>query len=251
MATSSSQKNVQRPGAPLLFSEAARSAMEYGAATAAMPMLRRAPRGDGHTVLVFPGLMASDTSTRLLRGFLRDLGYRVHGWKLGRNIGPTEDVLDGIVARVRSLKEQSGGPISLIGWSLGGIYAREMARRFPDAVRQVITLGSPFAMTDRDKSNARGVYNAFAASHSPRVAGLRVPEQQRPPIRVPTTSIYTKGDGIVPWQSCVDVPSAQAENIQVPGSHTGLGHNPRVLMIIADRLAQPLGQWRPYRERRR
>jgi hypothetical protein len=238
-----------RPGRGLLLTEPARSTMEFGATAALLPILRRAPRGDGHSVLVFPGLMASDYSTRLLRWYLRDLGYRAHGWKLGTNVGPTDEILDGIVGRVRAVHRASGRPISLIGWSLGGIYAREMARRFPDAVRQVITLGSPFAMTDRRQSNARGMYEAFSPTHSARIEGLRVPEDQRPPILVPATSIYSTADGIVPWQSCVDRPRSRAENIRVPGSHIGLGHNPRVLQIIADRLAQPAGAWKPYRDR--
>jgi len=241
---------VERPGTALLVSEPARSTMELGATAAMLPLLRRAPRGDGHSVLVFPGLMASDNSTRLLRWFLRDLGYRAHGWRLGTNVGPTEEILDGIVDRVRSLHRESRQPISLIGWSLGGIYAREMARMLPHGVRLVITLGSPFALNDRGQSNARGVYEMFSSSHSPRMAKVRLPEDQRPPILVPTTSIYTRGDGIVPWQSCVDAPRAQAENIRVAGSHVGLGHNPRVLAIIADRLTQPRDQWRPYGSRR-
>ena len=244
---------MRRPGPQLLFTEAARATFELGTMGALLPLLRRAPQGDGHAVLVFPGFMTSDNSTRTLRWYLRDLGYHAHGWRLGVNIGPTDRILDGMTARIESLHASHDAPISIIGWSLGGIYAREMARRHADAVRQVITLGSPFAMDDRETSNAGGLYNMLATFHSLRVDALREPELERVPVPVPTTAIYTKGDGIVPWQSCVDVPGSRpdAENVRVIGSHCGLGHNPRALAVIADRLAQPAGAWRPFARGRR
>lgn len=216
---------------------------------AMLPVLRRAPRGDGHPVLVFPGFMASDNSTRALRWYLRDLGYHVHGWRLGVNVGPTDRVLDGLTYRVTSLYRRHGQPISIIGWSLGGVFAREMARRHPDAVRQVITLASPFAMEDREQSNAQSLYNVLSTFHSARVDELRLHEREHEPLTVPATAIYTKGDGIVPWRSCMDEPGQFAENVRVIGSHSGLGHNPRALFVIADRLAQPIGQWKPYSSR--
>lgn len=239
----------RRPGRQLLLTEAARATFEFGTMGAMLPLLRRAPKGDGHHVLVFPGFMASDNSTRTLRWYLRDLGYRAHGWRLGINIGPTERILDGMEHRIQSLHTTDGTTVSIIGWSLGGIYAREMARWHPHAVRQVITLGSPFALEDHEQSNASRAYNMLATFHSARVDALRKPELAREPVPVPTTAIYTKGDGIVPWRTCINGPErvgADAENIRVVGSHVGLGHNPHVLSIIADRLAQPDGQWRPY-----
>ncbi len=216
---------------------------------AMLPVLRRAPRGDGHPVLVFPGFMASDNSTRALRWYLRDLGYHVHGWRLGVNVGPTDRVLDGLTYRVTSLHRRHGQSVSIIGWSLGGVFAREMARQHPHAVRQVITLGSPFAMEDREQSNAQSLYNVLSTFHSARVDELRLHEREHEPLTVPATAIYTKGDGIVPWRSCMDEPGPLAENVRVIGSHSGLGHNPRALFVIADRLAQPVGQWKPYSSR--
>jgi len=248
-ATDPAERGFRRPGPQLLFTEGVRASLEFGTLGALLPLLRRARRGDGHGVLVFPGFMASDNSTRTLRWYLRDLGYHAHGWRLGVNIGPTDRILDGMGARIDSLHEFHEGPISLIGWSLGGVYAREMARQHPDQIRQVITLGSPFAIDDREASNAGPLYNMLSTFHSPRVDSLREPELERVPVPVPTTAIYTKGDGIVPWRSCVDESNARpdAENIRVMGSHCGLGHNPRALAVIADRLAQPLGAWRPHR----
>ncbi len=245
---------MRRPPPQLLLSESTRAGLEFGAMGAMLPVLRRAPRGDGHSVLVLPGFMASDNSTRTLRWYLRDLGYRTHAWRLGVNVGPTDRILDGMARRVESLAADArseGQPISVIGWSLGGIYARIMARQYPDAVRQVITLGSPFALDDRESSNAGPLYNVLSTFHSPRVDSMRAPESGRPPMPMPTTAIYTKGDGIVPWQSCMDEPGDRVENVRVIGSHCGLGHNPRALLVIADRLAQPVGEWKPYSTRHR
>lgn len=250
----SPKRGFERPGTHLLLTETARASFEFGAMGAMLPVLRRASRGDGHSVLVLPGFMASDNSTRTLRWYLRDLGYHAHAWRLGVNVGPTDRILDGMANRIEALANDArteGRPISLIGWSLGGVYARIMARQFPDAVRQVITLGSPFALEDREASNAGPLYNMLSTFHSPRVDSLRTPEWGQPEMSMPTTAIYTKGDGIVPWGSCVDEVRENSENVRVLGSHCGLGHNPRALLVIADRLAQPVGTWKPYSQRGR
>jgi pimeloyl-ACP methyl ester carboxylesterase len=213
-ADRSAPVHERRPAPWLALSEAPRAFAEFGWFTvAAGPLLAGAPRGDGHRVLVLPGFLADDRSTRPMRWFLRQLGYWVSGWRVGRNLGPTDRIIDGVLGRFERLSAD-GAPISLVGWSLGGIYARELARRSPDAVRQVITLGSPIGVADR------------AA-----------------PVPVPSTAIYTRADGIVAWRSARQLPGARAESIEVPGSHCGLGHNPSVLRIIAERLAQPDGQW--------
>ena len=112
----------------LILTELPRAAGEFGAAVALGPLLGRMPRGDGHHVIVLPGLAASDTSTRYLRRYLRNLGYFVHGWRLGRNVGPTDFITSGLRERMVALRETHGQPMSLVGWSLGGIYAREIAR---------------------------------------------------------------------------------------------------------------------------
>ena len=147
--------------AGLLLTEPIRGLADLTALLLAMPALLTAPRGDGHGVLVFPGLLAGDASTVPLRAFLRWLGYDVRGWDLGRNHGPTEAVLAGLPRAVLDHSERTGRPVSLIGWSLGGIYAREMARRHPRQVRQVITLGSPYAMHDPRQTYAYGPYQQF------------------------------------------------------------------------------------------
>src|SRR6266704_4229389 len=148
------EPSAARPSAGLLVTEPVRGLADHAALVLATPLLAAAPRGDGHGVLVLPGLLASDTSTVPLRRFLRWLGYDVRGWNLGRNLGPTDEVLDELPRALLAVAERTGGPVSLIGWSLGGIYARELSRQSPGQTRQVITLGSPFTLTDPRQSRA-------------------------------------------------------------------------------------------------
>lgn len=238
----STNNGVRAPGVLRLALEL-RAPWEFGASLAALPILLSAPRGDGHPVLVFPGLIASDISTGPLRRYLKDRNYAAHRWGLGRNFGPRPGVLSGCERLVSALYEKYGRKVSLIGWSLGGVYARETAKQVADKVRSVITLGTPFAGHPR-ATNAWQVYEY--------VSGERVDDDRRdwseikraPP--VPTTSIYSRTDGIVAWQLSVQDPAPQTENIEVEASHVGLGVNPAVLYAVADRLAQPEGQWRPF-----
>ena len=223
-----------------------RAAWELAAGIAALPWLRLAPRGDGHPVLVLPGLVASDASTKLLRDFLSGRGYDVHGWGLGRNYGPRAGVEEAMLATVDRLHAQSGRKLSLIGQSLGGAYARLLAAKRPDAVRSVITLGSPVGGHPR-ASNAWRVYEFTSgrSAHDPR----RLQQVTQAP-QVPTTSIYSRSDGVVAWQNSIEA-SAQAhtENIEVVSSHVGMAVHPLVLFAVADRLAQPEGCWQPFERR--
>ena len=171
--------------------EAPRAWAELGGFIAAGPVLRSLPRGDGHPVLVLPGFLASDSSTIALRRLLRSLGHRAYGWRLGRNLGPTGAVVDGVERSVMQLSSRHDQPIDLVGWSLGGVYARELGRRHPERVRQVISLGSPFNMTDRRGSHSSDDYDRFAPLHdrdSSFVTGF-VPSPE--PLPIPSTAIYT------------------------------------------------------------
>ncbi|HZU49797.1 MAG TPA: alpha/beta hydrolase [Mycobacterium sp.] len=242
---------VERPrrrGAPpwsLSLTDPARAAVEFGLLVGALPLQRTLPTGDGHPVLVLPGLLAGDGSTVALRRILRRLGYRVHGWRLGRNIGPTAAAVAGMGERLQDLEARYRTPVTVIGWSLGGIYARAMARRSPSSVRQVITLGTPFRLTHHSQTRASAAFNRFSHLHVERAT---VPlELETEPLPVPATSIYSRYDGVVAWQACLDLQSPRAENIAVVGSHFGYGHNPAVVWAVADRLAQPRGEWAPFR----
>ncbi len=220
------------PPSPLLLALEGRAWLEFAALLPAWPLLNRAPRGDGHPVLVLPGFMASDYSTRPLRWFLRARGYRTHGWRLGLNRGPSPATVEGLSARFRELRERHEQPLSVIGWSLGGIYARELARRFPTEVRRVITLASPFRDVD-----ATAVARFFG--RRPAAGDEEVRRRLRTPPPVPCTSFYSRTDGIVAWQSCLEYDAPHCENVEVRTSHCGMGHHPAVLLAIADRLARP------------
>ena len=220
-----------------------RAPYELAAFVALLPWLRLAPRGDGHPVLVLPGLAADDASTRPLRAFLRSHGWAAHGWGLGRNHGPRPGVEAAMQQRLAALHERHGRKVSLIGWSLGGIFARELARRRPAQVRGVITLGSPFANPPQ-ASHARHLYEALSGQKSGDYPGRDLLHHPPP---VPSSAIYSRSDGVVAWQGCRERESPTTENIEVQGSHCGLGHHPAAVYAIADRLAQPQGQWQPFR----
>jgi pimeloyl-ACP methyl ester carboxylesterase len=229
--------------------ELPRAAQELVLRVLATPSLRRVPRGDGHPVLVLPGFTGGDGSTRVMRAFLRRLGYYVHAWRLGRNWGPTDRIVDGLADRFVSLYSEHDRKMSLIGHSLGGIYARELARRAPDMVRQVITLGSPVRASRAYRSNAAPLYRSLSAIHSERARGAARRSIEELPPRVPVTAIVTRTDGVVDWEGCTVEAGPAAECIEVRGSHSGLIHNVAAMQVVADRLALPEGEWRPFSER--
>lgn len=221
-----------------------RAIWEFGAFMAALPWLSMGPRGDGQPVLVIPGLATDDSATLPLQGLLRELGYAAYGWSNGFNDGRW-DVLDSHLLRhLERLRQRHDATVSLIGWSMGGLYARELAKQAPQNVRQVIMLGSPFAGDPRVNN-----IQLFPTLVEEQVAAEDLERSRtlhRPP-PVPTTSIFSRTDGLVSWQCCVEKDSPQVENIEVDASHWGLVHHPAALHAIADRLAQPEGQWRPFK----
>ncbi|HET9608984.1 MAG TPA: alpha/beta hydrolase [Acidimicrobiales bacterium] len=236
-------QRMRRPNRLLLAAEGPRALGELALMQVARPLLARAPRGDGHTVLVLPGMGADDRSTVPLRRFLGGLGYDVHGWGLGTNM-PSPALGPRLRERVARLRAETSGAASLVGWSLGGVYARRIARSEPDAVRLVVTLGSPLRGVPGHESHAAPLARAAARS-----AGRQVPRPWWPaedgPLPVPSTSVFSRTDGVVPWQSCIDAAPGPHETLEVVGSHCGMGHHPAVLLVVADRLAQAPGRWQP------
>lgn len=235
----------KKPPLFLLVSEL-RVAAEFTAMIATLPALLTAPRGDRHPVLVIPGFLAGDLSTMPLRRYLSTLGYHVQPWGLGRNTGGLARMREAVGSRIAEIRGQTGRKVTLIGWSLGGVYARLAALANPDNVRAVITLGSPFANVAPGASNVSELYRLVsgesAATADP--SDLRALAGDLP---VPTTAIYSKSDGIVNWKNSTLQPNHQSENIEILlASHTGLGVNPSVLWAIADRLAIPEGEFRPF-----
>ena len=240
---SATAQTLRPPSRTLMFLEG-RAIHEFGAFLGALPLLTLAPRGDGHPVLVLPGLVASDVSTRPLRSFLKNKGYAVSGWRQGRNLGLRHGVQEAMVDLVHELSDTHGRKISLVGWSLGGLYARQLAKMMPGRVRSVITLGSPFAGPPK-ATNAWRVYELAsgrrADEQDPRFGGSL---SDPPP--VPTTAIFSRTDGICAWQGCKEKASPIAESIEVESSHCGMGHHPAVVYAVADRLAQTEGEWMPF-----
>ncbi|WP_213959192.1 MULTISPECIES: triacylglycerol lipase [unclassified Variovorax] len=241
MARTVSPSTIAPPSRFLQIAEL-RAGWELGATLSLWPLLKLAPKGDGHPVLVLPGLGAGDRSTQLLRRYLRGRGYDVHGWGLGRNLGPREGVEAGMFKLLESLREKADRKVSLVGWSLGGAYARLLATKRPDLVRSVITLGSPFAGGPRS-TNAWHIYEDVSGQSSDDQTRMK---HVRPTPPVPTTSIFSRSDGVVAWRGSLEKTGPAAENIEVFASHVGLGANPSVLYAVADRLAQPEGAWKPF-----
>lgn len=236
---------VQRPSLALLGAEPFRAAMEFarskhGRSDDARP-------GDGHPVVIFPGLGAHGGSVATLREHCRLLGYDAFDWGQGFNTGPRGDLdawLHTLTSQVVDLLAGRTQPATLIGWSLGGLYAREVGKLMAPRIRQVITIGTPFN-AEADHTNVGWLFRLLSGSSSTMdpalVRRLRTP----PPLR--TTSIYSRSDGVVAWQTCRhDNRSRLVQDIEVAGSHIGMGWNRDVLAVVADRLGQQRGPWRRY-----
>ncbi|MFP5346686.1 MAG: esterase/lipase family protein [Actinomycetes bacterium] len=168
-------------------------------------------------MLVLPGMLGTDLSTVPLRRFLTRLGYPVTGWRAGGDVRVATALAKFMAPALHRLTEQHGQPASVIGWCVGGLYARHLAASFPDEVRQVITLGTPFRLSP--------------ATHD---------------LRMPSTAFYSTSEGMVPWRACREQTGARRDSVGVPSSHLGFGHHPLVLWAVADRLAQQRGRWLPF-----
>ena len=218
------------------------------------PLLAQLPRGDGHPVLLLPGFMADEVTLFALKFFLRSRGYDVQTWGFGRNVGFQSRHAQALEQKIRHLHHHSGRKVSLVGWSLGGVFALYGAHQAPECVRSVITLGSPVSVDPEGSKSppfVKALYRLIAHpmgpdAHTmqPRAKKLR----ERKELPVPMSCLYSLSDGVVPPQEAtINGDPALHENIRVAGSHTGLGFNAMVLAIVAERLAQPEGQWQPFK----
>ncbi len=238
---------IRAPSLLLASLEMFRAVGECVTLAAASPLLANAARGDGHPVLVLPGFATDDAATLLLRSYLKQLGYDIHAWELGPNYDHRTVGQNGehLARRIDKIREATGQRISLIGWSLGGVIARETARRDPDAVRQVITLCSPFGGNPK-ATNLNSLYERMTGNDVATPAMIERFTTGHRSLQVPATAIYSKSDGITAWQNCVAEAGAFTENVPVYASHFGMMMNPAVFLLIADRLAQPEGDWKPF-----
>lgn len=224
--------------------EGPRVMLESYSLCAAFPLLSMLPKGDGHPVMVIPGFAGSDNYNMMLIKYLQWKGYAATGWNRGHNFGFELLDLDILIKHVNELYNQTQQKVSLVGHSLGGIYAREVAKRWPHEVRQVISMGSPLGGGRKTTSRVKIIYDMLNPHHT-EDDDRHWPEA--PP--VPTTAIYSHGDGIVSWQVSLQSDGhTQSENIRICGSHTGMTLNPAVWYIIHDRLALKEGEWRPFRK---
>ncbi len=237
-------KEVKKPSFLWFSTEIWRAALEYGLMVPYRYFHSQEVAGDGHPVLVIPGFMATDKSTQPLRDFMDELGYSSYGWGLGRNYGD-EEHLDLLLHQVDELYQKHKQKVTLIGWSLGGIFVRQTAKTNPHLIRQVITLGSPFGSIT-DSNRASWLHKLITGGKGDDIIDPELLLDIPKPAPVPTTAIYSKQDGIVPWEYCMEEESDIHQNIQVIGSHLGFGVNPIVLNIIEDRLRYNVSDWVKY-----
>lgn len=228
---------LQPPSALLLALEPLRAVSDYAAGMAGP--VEPLPPGDGHPVIVFPGFGSNGAATADLRSRLQQLDYAVHDWEQGVNHWPDTNFdqwLCLLGEHLERIHAEHGRAVSLIGWSLGGIYARELAKKFPKLVRQVITLATPFA--DKPDSTHAGWFIGILNGRASLMDDALLEQLTMDP-SVPCTSIYSQTDGIVAWQGCVGTESPQHRNIEVNGvSHLGMVHHPEVLRVVANLLAE-------------
>lgn len=205
-----------------------------------LPMLRlQLPKGQG-PVMVLPGFMTDDTTTWLLRRFLTSLGYQAQPWGMGVNRGPMMALLGPMIDKLEAWHKDSGARPSLVGWSRGGTLSREIARERPDLIRSVVTLGSPVRGGVHGTSIGRLVTRDTGLTPAQLNQILR--ERQRRPITTPITAIYSKTDGVVSWQACIDDLNPSVTHSVVESSHMGLGVNADVYRLVARALAGAHGQ---------
>jgi len=236
------------PALGYAIAEPFRALLELASLVPGHLFLKRAPRGDGHPVITLPGYRSDDTAMLAMRRYLERWGYAPYPWGLGTNLGIGYQRIDyeqRMLGKLESIVEKHGAPATLIGWSQGGVIAREVTKQRPDLVRQVVVLGSPLA----DAPEATTVFRIFRRTTAEEITSelMSVMREVASPVRnVRCICIYSGSDGIVSADIAQDLVSPNVENIRVTSSHLGMVVNPMVLFIVADRLAQPEDDWKPF-----
>ncbi len=239
------------PNKVLQLADLPRAGLEMSLLPWTLPWLLSAKKGDGSPALMIPGFMGDESSFSIMKLYLNHLGYKAFTWGQGRNLGFRRGRLYRTITRIEELQQQFGQAVNLIGQSLGGVFAREIAKRRPDLIQQVITLGSPFGDPHGTTSTATQLYKTInpdiPESHlSEEEVAMKDRFVEAPP--VPQTAIYSRSDGHTHWTGCVQMVAkdAPAENIEVYGSHIGMSVNGLVFYVIADRLALQQDYWKPF-----
>jgi pimeloyl-ACP methyl ester carboxylesterase len=244
-------RRMEPPSLVYTFFEAVWLPLEIASLPLTKRLLRgEVPDGDGSPVLVLPGILNSDLMTMPLRGFIDELGYTTYSWDGGINTGFSKNTAKHLAKRLDDIYRAEGKKVALVGHSLGGIYARELAREFPDKVSKVITMGSAFGIDDELGAITPSLRLVFRAAsfNNPAITDLAIIRRSLIPPPVPTTSILTDTDGIVNSRACLNPKGRRVENIVVHGGHAGIFMNPGTLLALADRLAEPVQHWKPFDE---
>lgn len=224
---------IRPPGRRAAWGEAA-GLLEFPRLLLRAPALARAPRGDGAPILVLPGFATGDGATALLRSYLSFLGHDTHPWGLGRNDGDVVRLLPLLVSRVSALRRSTGRPVHLVGWSLGGYLAREVSRDVPADVDRVVTLGAPVVGGPKYTLAARAYRRRGIDLDAIEAA---VEAREAVPLTRPVSAIYSRKDGVVAWQACVDWRNRCVEHLEVSSTHLGLAFSPEVYLLVARRLS--------------
>ncbi len=243
------QRSYKKPSVLLAASEGVRAVTDLSTLSWAGFFMSNVPRGNGEPILVLPGFGTGDRSTAIMRGLMKKFGYEAYGWDLGINLGPRWHVLSALEGRIAKISADHGGQkLRLVGQSLGGIYARSIARDKPEMVESVVTLGSPYGAINQGKSSWAYGAVEMAMGYQFKEAVEMESQEMGHPLHVPTTSVYSKMDGVVNWRTCVEPTSDFRENVEVIASHVGMGMHGPTLRVIMDRMAQSQDSWKPFKK---
>ncbi|MFZ1525623.1 MAG: hypothetical protein WAT22_12455 [Saprospiraceae bacterium] len=222
------ENNIKKPSQLLHLTEIFRSLIETIRGFFCLLFAKKENIGQGRVVMVVPGLLTSDFWTVILRKYLSKKGFQVYGWEMGTNLGRMEKIPE-LISKIEAIKIRHNQPIILIGWSIGGLFSREVSHQRPDLISKVMTLGSPFGDVQAP-NNAKWVFELlnddYDIDHS-------LVQRLASPTTMPSVAFYSKKDGIVPWEACMDsITDDHHLNVEIRSSHFGMGANPSVLDAI-------------------